>query len=144
MKIPEMSSAAAAAKAVAIVTRAELVELAEWERRYAKAQKDSAAAKKELEFRRIALAEKVLGIKSADDLKELAPEQVDRRMAKRLESGEWRPERNAPEFSFLKTSQGRYPAWSQLFVDELGETAAARIRTETPITYSYCVEVSLP
>jgi hypothetical protein len=136
--------ASAAAKSTAVVTADELLELSKWETKYAKAEKDAAAAKKELAFRRIQLAEKVLGIKSADELKELAPEQIEKRLAKRLENGDWRAERGAPEFSFVKTNAGRYPAWSQLFVQELGETMAARIRSETPLTYSYCVEVTLP
>lgn len=128
----------------AVVTKDELTELAEWEHKYSNAKKKVSAAENELKFRRQSLAEKVLGLKSAEELKELSPEQVERRMAKRLAAGDWKAERGAPDFVFAKTSSGRYPAWSQLFVSELGETAAARIRTETPMTYSYCVEVTTP
>jgi hypothetical protein len=127
---------------IALVTKDELAELAEWERKYADAKKKASLAEKELEFRRQALAEKVLGVKSKDELKLLSPEQVQKRYAKRWENGDWKAERGAPEFAFAKTSSGRYPAWRQLFIDELGETAAARIATETPMTYSYAVEVS--
>jgi hypothetical protein len=135
---------AAAAKAIAIVTKDELFELADWERKYADAKKKASAAEKELNFRRQSLAERVLGVSSSAELKGLSPDQVEKRLNKRLANGDWKPERNAPSFSFSKTSEGRYPSWSQLYVEELGETAAARIRTETPITYSYCVEVVVP
>jgi hypothetical protein len=126
----------------AIVTKDELTELADWERKYAEAEKKVSAAKKELAFRRIQLAEKVLGVKSADELKRLSPEQIKKLQTKRLAAGDWKPERSAPEFSFLETNKGRYPAWSQLYVEKLGETAAAQVRAETPMTYSYSVEVA--
>jgi len=126
----------------ALVTKDELSELAEWERKHADAEKKASNAKKELKFRRLALAEKVLGVKSEDELKKLSPKEVDRLGSKRLEAGDWKPERGAPVFTFSKTNEGRYPSWSQLYIDELGETAAARVRAETPVSYSYCVEVS--
>lgn len=134
----------AAAKQTLLVTTLELTELAEWERKHAKANTDASKAKKELEFRRIQLAEKVLGVNSASELKVLTPDQVQKRFSKRLEAGDWKPERGAPAFAFSKTSEGRYPSWSQLYIDELGETAAARVRSETPTSYSYAVEVTLP
>lgn len=126
-----------------LVSTSELTELATWEKKYSDAKKKVSEAEKELAFRRQSLAEKVLGIKSADDLKALAPDRVHKLFLKRLESGDWRPERGAPEFSFTKSNEGRYPSWSQLYIEELGETAAARVRAETPLTYSYKVEVSL-
>jgi len=135
---------AAAAKQTALVTKDELLEIADWERKYADAKKKVSAAEKELAFRRQSLAEKVLGVTSSDELKKLTPDQVAKKLAKRLEAGDWRAERGAPEFSFLKTNEGRYPAWAKLYVEEMGETAAARIKAETPLVYSYAVEVSLP
>jgi hypothetical protein len=135
---------ATATKATAVVTKDELLELADWERKYADAKKKASAAEKELSYRRIALAEKVLGIKTADELKRLSPVQVTRLYAQRLTAGDWKPERGAPPFVFSKSSEGRYPAWSQLYVEELGETAAAEIRANTPVTYSYLVEVGQP
>ena len=134
----------AAAKQTAVVTTLELTEIAEWERKYAKAKKAVSDAEKEVKFRRLALAEKVLGVKAEEDMKELTPGQVQSKFSKRLEAGDWRPERGAPEFTFLKTNEGRYPSWAQLFAAEMGETAAARIKAETPVVYSYAVEVSLP
>lgn len=131
-----------AAKETAIVTKDELIELAYWERKYADAKKKASAAEKELAFRRQSLAEKVLGVKSSDELKQLSPDQVVKRFSKRLEAGDWRAKRGAPVFSFSKTSEGRYPAWKQLYIDELGETAAAAITAEAATTYSYCVEVA--
>ena len=136
-------TAAAKAFTPELVTKNELTELADWERKYAERKKKVSEAEKELEFRRIQLAEKVLGVKSKDELKQLSPEQLQKRFAKRWENGEWKTERGAPEFLFKKTSQGRYPSWRDLFVEELGETAAARISADTPTSYSYCVEVTL-
>jgi hypothetical protein len=134
----------AAAKAFTpdLVTKDELLELAEWERKHAEAKKKVSFAEKELEFRRQSLAEKCLGVKSKDELKQLSPEQLQKRFSKRWESGEWKAERGAPEFLFKKTSQGRYPSWRDQFISEMGETAAARLSADTPTTYSYCVEVS--
>jgi hypothetical protein len=134
----------AAAKQTSLVTKDELIEIAEQERKYIDAKKKVSALEKDLAFSRLALAEKVLGVTSADELKKLTPDQVAKKLAKRLEAGDWRAERGAPEFSFLKTNEGRYPAWAKLFVEEMGETAAARIKAETPIVYSYAVEVSTP
>lgn len=132
----------AATKQTALVTKDELFELAEWERKCADAKKKSSAAEKELKFRRMALAEKVLGVKSEDELKALPPEKVQKLYAQRLTSGDWKPERGAPVFVFSKTHEGRYPAWQKLYIQEMGETAAARISAETDPTYSYRVEVA--
>jgi hypothetical protein len=133
----------AATKATALVTKDELTEIAEWERKYADAKKKASAAEKELSFRRQQLAEKVLGIATSDEFKRISPEKLLKLYAKRLEAGDWKPERGAPSFAFVKTSEGRYPAWSKLYAEELGETAAAKVRTETDPTYSYSVEVAI-
>lgn len=133
---------AAATKQTLLVTKDELTELADWERKYADAKKKVSAAEKELNFRRQSLAEKVLGVKSSDELKELSPKQIENRYNARLESGDWKPERSAPAFSFVKTHQGCYPSWASIFVEEFGETRAAEIKARTPIVYSYAVEVA--
>ena len=131
------------ALASALVTKSELLELADWERKHADATKKASAAEKELKFRRQQLVEKVLGLKTADELKCLAPEKLVKLQDRRRDQGDWKLERGAPEFFFVKKSEGRYPAWKQFFVDEMGETAAARIQAETDPSYSYGVEVSL-
>lgn len=143
-KLIKLMASASAKLAPAIVTKDELLELADWERKCADAKKKASAAEKELEFRRLSLAERVLGVKSKDELKALSPEKVQKLFAQRLTAGDWRRERGAPVFAFVKTNEGRYPAWSQLYIDELGETAAAQIKAETPLAYSYCVEVEVP
>lgn len=131
-----------AVKQTALVTKDELLELADWERKYAERTKRVSEAEKELKFRRQALAEKVLGVESSDELKKLSPKQVEKRCADRLAAGDWKPERGAPEFLFVKTSQGAYPAWKQIYIGEFGETAANEIASKTPIVYSYAVQVS--
>jgi len=134
----------AATKATVLVTKDELLELADWERKYAKAEKNAADAKKQLNSRRIALAEKVLGVKTADELKRLSPSQVARLQTQRLTAGDWKPERGAPLFAFSESNHGRYPSWAQLYESELGQPAADLIRANTPLTYSYTVEVAVP
>lgn len=126
----------------AVVTAGELYELAEWERKCADAKREVAQAEKELSLRRLELAASVLGIETAEDLKRTSPEEIERRFSKRLEQGKWRLERGAPLFSFSKSNEGRYPSWAQLYSDEMGETAAARVRAGTPVTYSYRVLVN--
>jgi hypothetical protein len=128
--------------ATAIVTKDELLELADAERKYAEAKKKESAAKKQVEFQRQRLAEKVLGVKSSDELKQLPPEKVQRLYAKRLERGEWEPGKNAPAFKFVKTNQGSYPSWKELYVEAFNQSKADEIAAETPMTYSYAVEVA--
>lgn len=131
-----------AAKDTLVVTKHELETLADLEQRYTRDKRDLAALEKEVQLARLTLAEKVLGVTSAEELKELSPEQVQKRYAKRLTNEDWRLASNAPAFVFRKTNEGRYPAWARLFIAELGETAAARIKADTPVSYSYCVEVA--
>ncbi|HEY1800105.1 MAG TPA: hypothetical protein VGG46_04145 [Terriglobales bacterium] len=131
-----------ATKQTLIVSKDELAELAEWERKHDEAKKKVSAAEKELKFRRISLAEKVLGVKSEDEFKKLSPKDVEKRYAARLTAGDWKPERGAPGFVFLEKSKGRYPAWKEIFIGELGETAAAKITADTDLTYSYAVQVA--
>ena len=126
----------------AIVTTVELTELADAERKYAEAKKKESAAKKAVEFHRQRLAEKVLGVKSSDELKELTPKQVENRYSQRLEAGDWKQEKGSPAFSFIKTSQGAHPKWRDLYEEAFSETAADEIAMKTPITYSYAVEVA--
>lgn len=128
----------------ALVTKDELAELADWERKYADAKKRETAAEKEVKFRRQSLAEKVLGVKSADELKQLSPEKIEKLFTRRLGAGLWKRERGAPAFAFQKTKEGRYLSWKDLYVGEMGETAALEVEANTALTYSYRVEVSEP
>lgn len=132
----------AAVKQTAVVTKDELVELADWERKFADAKKKASAAEKEVEFRRLSLAERVLGVNSKDELKQLSPKTVEQRTSARLAAGDWKPERGAPSFTFVKSHQGSYPKWKEFYIEEFGETAAAKIAAEAPIIYSYSVEVA--
>jgi hypothetical protein len=135
---------AAAKLETLIVTKDELTELAQAETIYAFLAKKVADAERDVKIRRQQLAEKVLGIKSADELKELAPDKLLKLFEKRWERGDWKAERGAPEFSFVESSHARYPSWMNLYIAELGETAAARVRSETPISWSYKVAVVNP
>ncbi len=138
------ATAAQTAKQILIVTKDELAAIRDSEQRFAHAKKKAADAEREVKLLRLALAEKVLGIKTEDDLKALSPVQVAKLYAKRLAEGDWKPERGAPVFAFSKTNQGRYPAWAQLYASELGEVAAEKIKSQTDVSYSYSVEVAQP
>lgn len=123
------------------VTRAELLELKAAEEAYAKASKALTEAENAVKPLRLALAEKVLGIKTADELKAMAPETVAARMVKRSRIGLWAKNSNAPRFEFVKTSQGRYPSWRAEFIAIRGEVAAENITRLTPTIYGYKVDV---
>lgn len=135
-------TATAAKLAPAIVTKDELAEIAKAEKTYADAKKKQAAAELEVKLLRFQLAEKVLGITSEDELKKLGPDQVLKRMAKRFEAGAWSAQKGSPEFEFVKTSQGRYPGWKEIYSTEHGIAAALKITDDTPVSFSYAVAVS--
>ena len=123
------------------VTRVELIALRDAEEAYAKANRELTAAENAVKPLRLALAEKVLGVKTADELKNMAPDELEARLERRTKKGEFEVVRGAPRFKFVKTSAGRYPGWKSEFVAIKGEVAAARITADTPTIYGYRVEV---
>lgn len=128
----------------AVVTKAELVELRDCQADYKTAAKKADKLEKQLEFLQLKLVEKVLGLKSKDELKVLPLEKVQKLFAKRQAEGFWELAERAPLFAFQQTHKGRYPAWKDLFTAEKGEAAAMKIADETPETYSYRIEVASP
>lgn len=138
------TAAAKPAKESLLVTSDELVAIRDAEKKFSDAKKKLADAEREVKLLRLTLAEKVLGIKTEDELKMLSPVHVAKLYAKRLENGDWKPQRNTPAFAFSKTNEGRYPAWAKLYALELGEVRANQVKAETDLTYSYCVEVAQP
>lgn len=139
-----MSTAAQTAREVAVVTKLELLELAEAEKAYANAKAKVTATENDVKLRRLQLAEKVLGIKTEDDLKMLDPKAVEKKLQRRLEAGDWTLGKGAPEFCFVQISKGRYPAWRQVYAAEHGESEATRITNETDYQYSYKIAVAVP
>jgi hypothetical protein len=135
-------TATAAKLAPVLVTKDELTEIADAEAKHAKLSTQAAEAEREVKRLRQQLAEKVLGVKTAEDLKSLTPEQMQKLFTRRWEKGEWKAERGAPEFSFVESSHGRYPSWHQLYIEELGESAAAQVSADTSISWSYKVAVA--
>lgn len=125
-----------------LVTRSELVALRDAEEAFAAASRALTQAENAVKPLRLALAEKVLGIKTSDELKAMAPEEVDKRVQKRIKSGAIEIVRGAPRFKFVKTSAGRYPAWKAEFIAAKGEVAAEKLTAETPSIFSYRVEVA--
>jgi hypothetical protein len=126
-----------------IVSRAELLELAELEKSYAKACREQSDLERRTKAARLSLAQKVLGVESEEQFKRLDPEMLESLMAVREEKGFWRSERKAPPFVFLKTSEGRYPSWKVEFIGIKSEAEAEQIVSATPKSYSYKVDVAL-
>lgn len=124
-----------------MVTRSELVTLRDAEQEYARAVRRVNEAEQHVKPLRLALAEKVLGIKTSDELKALPPEDIEKLMAKRLREGLWEAVRGAPRFKFVKVSSGRYPAWKAEFVAVCGEVKAETITAASPSVYSYRIEI---
>ena len=138
----KMSSAAKPAFVAEVVTKAELLELAEWEKKNSEAKKAASDAERNVNARRLALAEKVLGL-TLDELKHLGPDDTQRLFLLRLNKHLWTVQRGAPMFTFEKYNEGRYPAWKALFTAVAGEARAAQVQIETQATYSYRVNVEL-
>lgn len=126
----------------AVVTRTELIALRDAEKALSEAARVLTEAENVVKPLRLALAEKVLGVKTAQEFKTFCPEDVEKYMEKRIRSGACEIVRGAPRFKFVKTSAGRYPAWKAEFIAVNGEVAAERITAETPSIYSYRVEVA--
>jgi hypothetical protein len=137
-----MPSAATASPV--LVTKDELLEIADWERKYAAAKNEVSRAERELKHLRQSLAEKVLGIESPEELKILSPDEVESLFEKRFDAGKWKLQRGSPNFRFVKTSEGRYPAWKQEFINVAGQSAADKISALAPTIYSYLVQIAAP
>lgn len=103
----------------------------------AKASREFTEAEKAVKPLRLALAEKVLGVKDWEEFKELSPEVL----GKRVILGNFEVVRGAPKFEFVKTSEGRYPAWKRLFIAAQGEVEAEKAIARTTPIFSYRVEV---
>lgn len=131
-----------AKKPAQIVTAAELLELADLEEQYAELCRTQADIERKTKAARLSLAQKVLGVESAEQFKALDPETLERLMIVRQEKGFWKIERRAPPFLFVKTSAGRYPAWRDEFIKLASEAEAEKITAETDKTYSYRVDVA--
>ncbi len=139
-----MTAARAPALATEVVTKAELIELRDCQEEYKRAAKKADALEAKLELLQFCLVEKVLGLKSADELKSLPLEKVQRLCDRRQDQGLWELGEKAPIFTFRQTSHGRYPAWKELFIGLRGEAAAMRITNQTKETFSYRIEVDSP
>lgn len=126
-----------------IVTEAELLELAELEKHYAEAKKLQSACERKTKAARLSLACKVLGIKTADEFSALDPGKVEALMAERAGLKFWKAERKSPPFVFLKIWEGRNPSWRDEFIKLKSEAEAERLTAETPMAYSYRVDVAV-
>jgi len=124
-----------------IIRKAELLELASLEQAYSDACKEQADLERRTKAARLALATKVLGVETEEQLKRLDPPTLEELMAVREGKGWWKLERGAPPFLFQKTNEGRYPSWKTEFIAEEGEAKAQMVMAETPRTYSYRIDV---
>jgi DNA polymerase III psi subunit len=137
-----MAAAAKLALRTEVVTKSELLELAEAEREYASAQSLARAAEDTVKALRLSLVEKVLGLTS-EQLKHLSQDEVQRLYLLRLKKGLWTPQKTAPLFVFEESSHARRPEWKDLYIGIEGEAAAAQVIAQTDTTYSYRVRVEV-
>jgi len=126
-----------------IVTEVELVELAELETQLAEAKKLQSLCERKTKAARLSLASKVLGIKTAEEFSSLNPEKVEALMAERAVLKFWKSERKAPPFVFLKVWEGRNPSWRNEYIKLKSEAEAEKLTANTPMAYSYRVDVAL-
>jgi hypothetical protein len=124
-----------------VVTRAELAELAEWEKKRVEATRALQDAEKQLYPRRLQLAQKVLGVEVEADYRAMDPEKLEKIALRRFKRGLWELGWGAKAFKFVKVWEGRTPAWKELFIAHAGELAAAKAQADTPKLYSYKIEV---
>lgn len=125
-----------------VVSRKEIVALRDAEEAYREAQAALTSAENAVKPLRLALAAKVLGIQSMDELKKMDPDEVETTMRKREAKLLWAPAYHLPKFRFVKTAAGRYPAWKAEFIARASEVEAERITAAAPTLYSYRVEVA--
>ena len=137
------ATAAAAKIACQVVTEAELRELAELEKEYAKANREKSESERQVKAARLMLAQKVLGVKTAEEFSALDPDKVDQLMAERELQKLWKPEKKAPPFVFLKTWNGRNPSWRDEFIKVKSEAEAEKITADTDMAYAYRVDVAI-
>lgn len=124
-----------------VVTRKELIHLRDAENALAVASQAHTLAENAVKPLRIALAEKVLGTKTEAEYRAFDPDKIEAIVKSRMKRNLFEIVRGAPSFSFEKTASGRYVAWKQAFIAEMGETAAARRIADEPTTYSYRIHV---
>jgi hypothetical protein len=126
-----------------IVTKDELAELCLLEASHADLSRRAADIERRVKAARLALAQKVLGVETDDQLKALDPATLERLMNVRGEKGMWKVQRGAAPFIFVKTSEGRYVQWKAEFVALKGEAEAEQKLADTPTRYSYKVDVAV-
>ena len=130
------------AAAMLVVTKGELKEIRELEAEKSELAHAMSEVEKKLKPKVLGLAEKVLGVTSADEFKTLSPTEVETRLIRRLEQKKWRCGPGAGFFQFVKTSEGRYPKWKDLFIKATSASRAEQEAADAPKIYSYRIEVS--
>jgi hypothetical protein len=126
-----------------VITRQELSEIADWEKKRAEAARALQDAEKQLYPRRLSLAQKVLGVELEDEYRAMDPEQIEKVALRRFNRGLWELGWGAKAFKFVKTWEGRSVHWKELFIAHAGELAAAKAQADTPKLFSYKVEVEI-
>src|ERR1700731_4558901 len=101
------STATKEAREVAVVTKAELVELREYEDDLAKFKKKASEAEKQVKFRRQAIVEKVISLLPEAALKVLPLEKVQKLFARRQANETWELGKVFSVFAFDEAHSGR-------------------------------------
>jgi len=142
MAVAKMKKSAKHEPAI-VISRAELSELSDWEKKRAEAARALQDAEKQLYPRRLQLAQKVLGIELEEEYRAMDPEQLEKVALRRFQRGIWELGWGAKDFKFVKTWEGRSVHWKELFIAHAGELAAAKAQADTPKLFSYKVEVEV-
>lgn len=86
------------------------------------------------------LFERVLGVKSLDDVAHLSPDEIAKMIRRRMKKGELELEGIDVDVLIAviqKSQERRNISWKEAFIAKCGAAAAAEVENSTPVSYSY-------
>lgn len=107
---------------------------------HAKLSKEASAAEEIKLAAMMGIFERLLGVKSMDDVAQLSPKDIAAIAKRRLKRGDVELEGFDLELLLKVIQQSkcqRNVSWKQAFIDALGESEAQKIINATPERYSY-------
>jgi hypothetical protein len=134
--------ATASAVTLPVITKAEIDEAIELRKQHSLASKTARIAEQKCQVAQMKIFEKLLGIKSADELKWFSPEQIEKIFTERINKKTVLLEDPNSNFKIEQTSAQRRPEWKELYIQALGESKATEAHLATPMQYSYAIKES--
>ena len=93
----------------------------------------------------LTIFEKVLGVKTLDEVKALDSQAMANLLHKRIEDGAFTVENGADfDFAIPKGGERRNPKWKDLFIGKNGEAAAKQAEADTPVSHTWHVVSKTP